>query len=71
MGAGSTVNQLHFHLLFADAFYQGVPESGNTDAIFPIEMADKLPFYETSLQHKSSEELDMVRYSFLYFCLCI
>ena len=64
MGAGSTVNQLHFHLLFADTFYLSVPEAGNSDAILPIELADKLPFYETLLQHKSSEEFDLVSICF-------
>jgi len=60
VAAGATVNQLHFHFLFADTLYQNIPESGNPDATFPIELADKLPFYETSLQHKSSDEVDMV-----------
>lgn len=59
-GAGANVNQLHFHLLFADTLYRAVPDSSNSDAMLPIELADKLPFYETSLQHKDAEELNLV-----------
>lgn len=59
LGAGSTVNQLHFHLLFADLLYHSVPDAGNADALLPIELADKLPFYETTLQHKDTGEFDL------------
>jgi len=68
-GAGANVNQLHFHLLFADTLYRAVPDLNNVSAMLPIELADKLPFYETTLQHKDKEELnlviDLLKYSLL------
>jgi hypothetical protein len=39
--------------------------------MFPIELADKLPFYETSLKKKKEEEIQMVKimdFMEIYFC---
>ena len=61
LGGGCSCNHLHFHVLWTDELLKSLPEgSTNVDSLLPIEIADKLPFYTTTLQHKDLNEINMV-----------
>lgn len=53
MGADCIINNLHFHVLTThNLFGQEVEQ-------FPIETADKLPFFKTDLKHIKESEINM------------
>lgn len=52
MGADCITNNLHFHVLNADALMPSAEK-------FPIEAAAKKLFFKTDLKHKSADEINM------------
>lgn len=66
IGAESTANNLHFHLVFANQMFGALKdETGNTEEEegpgfqFPIELAGKKLFFRSTLKHKNEDEINM------------
>jgi hypothetical protein len=66
IGAESTANNLHFHLVYANQMFASLKDP-NGDAEeeegpgyqFPIELAGKKLFFRTTLKHKNPDEINM------------
>ena len=58
MNAGNKINHMHFQLLYGSLLMSGTESSSS--GCLPIEMIDKIPFYETDLKHNKSDEIEMV-----------
>jgi hypothetical protein len=59
MGADCLANNLHYHLIYADAMNRGkLPDEGDNN-VFPIEKANKKLFYKSLLKHKNQDEINM------------
>ena len=60
MGADCIANNLHVHLVYADAMFpKELNEGQEEDVVFPIESATKKLFFRTTLQHINKEEINM------------
>jgi hypothetical protein len=49
---------MHFQLLYGDIALSGT--EGSLVGMLPLEIIDKIPFYETDLKHNKSEEIELV-----------
>ena len=54
------MNHLHFHLINMDSIFKQLPPGVVPHNRFPVELAETVAFYETNLEHKNKDELNMV-----------